>query len=77
VAEKAGAYYLPDINVLDLRVQKEFAFKRTQRLQLMLNLFNFFESKTVTGVVQGTVGFREPTNHLSGTVVRFSTRYTF
>ena len=77
VAEKAGMYDLPDINVLDLRVQKEFAFKRTQRLQLMLNLFNFFDSKTVTGVVQGTVGFREPTNHLSGTVVRFSTRYTF
>ena len=78
VAEKAGTYYLPDINVIDLRVQKEFVIKGTQRLHLMLNLFNFADAKTVTGVYQSTGPcFGEPTNHLGGTVVRFSTRYTF
>ena len=78
VAEKAGTYYLPAIHVIDVRVQKEFVIKDTQRLHLMLNMFNFADAKTVTGVNQTTgPSFREPTAGIAGTVVRFSTRYTF
>jgi hypothetical protein len=78
VAEKAGTYYLPAINVIDLRVQKEFVIKDTQRLHLMVNLFNFAGARTVTGVNQGTgPSFREPTASIAGTVIRFGTRYTF
>ena len=78
VAEKAGTYYLPDFAVLDLRVQKEFVIKDTQRLRLMFNVFNFFDDKTVTGVYQITsTSFGLPSNHLGGGVVRFSWRYTF
>ena len=62
MAEKAGTYYLPAIHVTDVRVQKEFAIKATQRLQLMLNMFNLVDAKTMTGVIQATGGsFGEPT----------------
>ena len=78
IAEKAGTYYLPAINVVNIRVQKEFLIKDTQRIQLMLNMFNFFDSKTVTAVYTLTnQSFGDPTDTLDGTVVRFSVRYTF
>ena len=38
VAEKAGTYYLPAINLITIRVQKEFVIKNTQRVQLMFNM---------------------------------------
>ena len=78
IAEKAGTYYLPDLYLLNLRAQKEFVIKNTQRLHLMMNIFNFTETTTVTGVNQSTgFAFNQPTASISGTVVRFSTRYTF
>jgi hypothetical protein len=77
-AEKAGTYYMPDDSVIDLRVQKEFVFKSTQRLQLSLSLFNFFDAKTVMSVYQSTSpGFGQPTGRHGGTVVRYATRYMF
>ncbi len=54
IAEKAGTYYLPAINLINIRVQKEFVIKDTQRIQLMLNMFNFADAKTVTAVNQLT-----------------------
>jgi hypothetical protein len=77
-AEKAGTYYLPAINLINVRVQKEFVIKDTQRLHLMLNIFNLAGAETVTGFNQATgTFFNQPTNTLGGTVVRFSARYTF
>ena len=64
--------------MINLRVQKEFVIKDTQRLHLMFNVFNLADAKTVTGVNQTTGPcFNQPTASLGGTVVRFSTRYTF
>jgi hypothetical protein len=78
IAEKAGTYYLPALNLIDIRVQKEFVIKDTQRIQLMLNLFNFFDTKTVTAVYQLThPSFGDPADTLDGTVARFSMRYIF
>ena len=77
VAEKAGTYYLPAIHLMNIRVQKEFVVKDTQRLHLMLNVFNFADAKTVTAVNQLTGAFKQPIDQLDGTVVRFSARYTF
>ncbi len=78
IAEKAGTYYLPALNLINIRVQKEFVVKQTQRLQLMFNMFNFTDAKTVTAVYQLTSqGFNQPTDSLDGTVVRFSLRYIF
>jgi hypothetical protein len=78
VVEKPGTYYLPAIHVIDIRGQKEFVIKDTQRLHLMMNVFNFADAKTVTGVNQGTGPFfNEPTTSMGGSVVRLSARYTF
>jgi len=78
MADKVGTYYLPMISLINLRVQKEFAIKDSQRLQLMLNIFNLTDAETVTGVVQTTGPlFREPRTNITGTVLRFGTRYTF
>lgn len=78
MAEKAGTYYLPSINVINLRAQKEFVIKDSQRLDLMLNIFNLTGAETVTGVVQTTGRFfRQPRTNISGAVVRFGARYTF
>ena len=78
VAEKAGTYYLPAIHLLNIRAQKEFVFKDTQRLHLMVNIFNFTDAKTVTAVNQLTgTFFNQPIGNLDGAVVRFSARYAF
>jgi len=78
IAEKAGSYYLPAVHVINVRVQKEFVIKRSQRLHLMLNLFNVAGATTVTGVNQATgTNFNQPTINLGGAVVRFSMRYIF
>jgi hypothetical protein len=78
VAEKAGTYYLPAINLINIRVQKQFVIRRTQRIYLMMNLLNFFDEHTVTSVYQSTgPWFGQPADELDGTVVRFSLRYTF
>lgn len=78
LAERAGTYYLPSINVVNLRAQKEFVIKDTQRLHLMLNVFNLTGAETVTDVVETTGrAFNRPSTHISGTVVRVGARYTF
>jgi len=76
-AEKAGTYYLPAVNVLSVRVQKEFALKGTQRVHLMLNLFNITDAETVTGVNTLTGALHQPLTYLGGTVARFTLRYIF
>jgi hypothetical protein len=78
VAEKAGTYYLPAINLINIRVQKEFVIRNTQRLHLMFNIFNFADARTVTAVNWLTgPAFNQPGDTLDGTVVRFSLRYMF
>jgi hypothetical protein len=78
LAEKVGTYYLPSIHVINLRAQKEFVIRETQRLQLMLNIFNLAGAETVTDVVQTTNrAFRQPSINITGTVLRFGTRYSF
>lgn len=77
-AERIGSYYLPAIHLINVRAQKEFAVKGAQRLQLMVNVFNLTNAETVIGLIQSTgPQFRQPRTRLSGTVVRFGTRYTF
>jgi outer membrane receptor protein involved in Fe transport len=78
MAEKVGTYYLPSINVINLRAQKEFVIKGTRRLHVMLNIFNLTDAETVTDVVESTGRFfRQPSTNISGIVVRFGARYTF
>jgi hypothetical protein len=78
VAEKPGTYYLPTLNLLNLRAQKEFVIKDTRKLHLMFNVYNFFDVNTVTGVNQTTGRFfNQPTNNIGEAVVRLSTRFSF
>ena len=78
LADKVGTYYLPSINLINLRAQKEFVIDDTQRLQLMVNVFNLAGAETVTDVVEITNrAFRRPSTNITGTVVRFGARYTF
>jgi hypothetical protein len=78
MAEKAGTYFLPAINVVNIRVQKEFVIKDTQRLQLMANMNNFFGAHTVTAVYWLTgPAFAQPAGELDGPILRVSVRYSF
>ncbi len=78
VAEKAGTYFLPAIHIVNVRVQKEFVIRTTQRFQVMMNIFNFTDAKTSTGVNQTTsTTFGDSTANMGGSIVRFSMRYTF
>jgi hypothetical protein len=78
LAEKVGTYYLPTLNVVNLRAQKEFAITDSQRLQLMVNIFNLTGAETVTDVVETTSRFfRDPSTNIDGAVVRFGARYLF
>jgi hypothetical protein len=78
VAEPIGTYYLPALNVVNLRAQKEFVIKDAHRLDLMVNFFNLTGAETVTDVVETTHrAFRQPTTTITGAVVRFGARYTF
>ena len=77
-AEKVGTYYLPAINLVNLRAQKEFAFKDRQRLHVMLNIFNLSGAETVIDVVETTGPlFRQPSIKIGGAVIRFGARYIF
>ena len=78
MAEKVGTFYLPAINLINLRAQKEFVIKDSQRLHLMLNIFNLAGAETVIDVVETTgPSFRQPSTRISGAVIRFGARYTF
>ena len=76
MAEKAWTYYLPSINVMNLRAQKEFVIKDTQRLHLMVNI-SIYRRQPI-GVVQ-SIGrfFRGSGRRQRSHRVRFGTRFTF
>jgi hypothetical protein len=77
-AEKVGSHYLPAINVINIRVQKEFVIKDSHRLHLMFNVFHPFNARTMTGVVQTTgSNYGLPTTTIGETVIRLSMRYAF
>ncbi len=46
--EPAGSRRLPDVTDLDLRLEKTFTFKEKYRLGLMIDIFNVFNSDTIT-----------------------------
>jgi hypothetical protein len=76
--ENPGTYYMPTLNVINIRAQKEFVIKDTQRFHLMVNVFNLSGAKTVNGVITATGAYFElPTTTIGERVVRFSVRYSF
>lgn len=71
-----GTFQLPSRNILDLRVEKEFALSQG-RLRITADIFNLFNAATVTGVDplyprQGT-----PTRFTDARTLQLGVRYTF
>ncbi|MCP4215053.1 MAG: TonB-dependent receptor [bacterium] len=49
-AEAPGAYFLPDLAILDLRVEKMFRFGKRMSVRFFADIFNVFNTNTTTGV---------------------------
>ncbi|MCP4219606.1 MAG: TonB-dependent receptor, partial [bacterium] len=50
-AEAPGAYFLPDLAILDLRVEKMFRFGKRMSVRFFADIFNVFNSNTTTSVI--------------------------
>jgi hypothetical protein len=78
VVEKPGTYYLPSPHLVSMLVQKQFVIKGSLRLHTMISVHNLVGNNTITGVNTNTSqSFGWETSRMGGTVVRFSSRFTF
>lgn len=77
-AEPLGAFRLPNINVLDLRLEKSIRVGPSQKLAGRVNMFNLTNINTVTGQIQQSgATFRRPTGIVTGRTIEFSGTYSF
>jgi hypothetical protein len=78
VVEKPGTYYLPSPHLVSMLAQKQFVIKGSLRLHTMFSVFNIVGNDTITAVNTNTSqSFGWPQSRMGGTVVRFSSRFTF
>jgi hypothetical protein len=76
--EPLGAFRLPNINLLDMRVEKLFHVGRGQNVGLRLNVYNLLNINTITGeTVLSGVNFGRPTAIVPPRVAEFGVSYTF
>jgi hypothetical protein len=76
--EPIGAQRLPNLNVLDMRVEKAFSVGGNRRLRAQVNVYNLMNANTVTGVtVRSGPAFRRPTGILPPRNVELTASYTF
>ena len=73
-----GSYRLPSQNILDLRIEKQFAMLSGQ-FRLTADIFNVFNAGTVTGVdpYWGYDNYGQPTSFVDPRKIRLGLRYTF
>jgi hypothetical protein len=77
-AEPLGTFRLPNINVLDLRLEKSIRLSASQKLSGRVNVFNATNVNTVTGqIVQSGATFLRPTGIVTGRTIEFSGTYSF
>jgi hypothetical protein len=76
--EPIGTRRMPNINTIDLRVQKSFVLAGRRRIQAQLNMYNILNANTVTNM-QFRAGpqFRLPTGILSPRNIEYSMSYSF
>jgi outer membrane receptor protein involved in Fe transport len=67
----------PNVAITDLRFDKSFKLGRLGRFTGMVDVFNLFNSDTVTTFRTTTVNFMEVTSLLDPRIVRFGVRYEF
>ena len=76
--EPIGAQRLPNLNMLDVRVEKAFQLPRGHRLKAQVNTYNLMNFNTVTGVtVRSGPSFLRPTGVLPPRNIEFAASYTF
>ena len=76
--EPIGTRRLPNLNLLDLRVQKMFRLGAGQRVTLQANLFNALNANTVTSLtVRSGASFMRPTGIMPPRILEFSAAYAF
>jgi len=78
ILQPAGAQRLPSINLLNLRLSREFVFNDRWHLEPMVDLFNLTNAQTVISEVQ-TFGpvYKFPTNTVGPFLARFGLRFNF
>jgi hypothetical protein len=69
---------MPNINTLDVRVQKSFQLGGKRRMQFQLNTYNLLNANTVTAMdFRAGPNFKRPTAILSPRNVEYSFSYLF
>jgi hypothetical protein len=77
-AEQLGSFRLPNINLLDLRVEKSVRFSNRQKITGRMNVFNAMNVNTVTSVTTlSGADFMKARSIVSGRIVEFSAAYSF
>jgi hypothetical protein len=76
--EPIGSIRLPDINLLDMRAQKDVRIVGGQKLSLRLNVYNVLNINTVTGqTVLSGASFGRPTAIVAPRLMELSASYSF
>lgn len=77
-AEQRGERRIQTLKYADFRMSKFFDFGKTQRVEVMLDLFNAFNANVVTGVNSNTgAAFNNAISILGPRVLRLGARVTF
>jgi hypothetical protein len=76
--EPIGTRRMPNINTLDVRLQKAFQLGGQKRIQVQLNTYNVLNANTVTSMdFRAGPNFMRPTGILSPRNMEYSLSYTF
>jgi hypothetical protein len=76
--EPIGTRRMPNVNLLDLRVQKTFRLGRERRAMARINLYNVLNHNSVTALtMRSGPNFLRPTEILSPRILEFGLSYTF
>ena len=78
ILQPAGIERLPSVNLLNLRLTREFVMNERWRIQPIVDLFNLTNAQTVVSRVQ-TFGpnFKFPTNTINPFLARFGLKFNF
>jgi len=78
ILQPAGIQRLPSVNLLNLRISRQFVFGDRWQVEPVVDLFNLTNGQTVISEVQ-TIGpvYKYPTNTVGPFLARFGLRFNF
>jgi Carboxypeptidase regulatory-like domain/TonB dependent receptor len=78
ILQPAGILRLPSVNLLNIRISREFVFGERWHVEPMVDLFNLTNGQTVVSEVQ-TIGpfYRYPSNTINPFLARFGLKVNF